>query len=234
MAGATWPRPRALPRDHEAPVGPHRHGPVPLVAVVAAALDVRDQEPRPDHAGGPAEDRGLHVHLERVGVLPRRRAVADVLVERHDEPGPVRAGGDEHAVAECHQVGPGDDEEVVEQVRPPVLLPCGPHTTGIGTYGPHLYVCPNAGVVTCYEAATGAEVYRERIGGTSYTASPVAADGRLYFVSEQGEVRVVKAGAEFELLAVNKLDDVCLATPPTGAGALHVRTQRTLSALGCR
>ena len=89
-------------------------------------------------------------------------------------------------------------------------------------------------MVTCYEAATGAEVYRERIGGTSDTASPVAADGRLHFVSEQGEVRVVKAGAEFELLAVNKLDDVCLATPPTGAGALHVRTQRTLSALGCR
>ena len=110
----------------------------------------------------------------------------------------------------------------------------GPYMPTPIVYGPHLYVCSNAGVVTCYEAATGAEVYRERIGGTSYTASPVAADGRLYFVSEQGEVRVVKAGAEFELLAVNKLDDVCLATPPTGAGALHVRTQRTLSALGCR
>ena len=87
-------------------------------------------------------------------------------------------------------------------------------------------------MVTCYEAATGAEVYRERIGGTSYTASPVAADGRLYFVSEQGEVRVVKAGAEFELLAVNKLDDVCLATPAISGGALFVRTQHALIALG--
>ena len=87
-------------------------------------------------------------------------------------------------------------------------------------------------MVTCYEVATGKEVYRERIGGTSYTASPVAADGRLYFVSEQGEVRVVKAGAEFELLAVNKLDDVCLATPAISGGALLVRTQHALIALG--
>ena len=63
-------------------------------------------------------------------------------------------------------------------------------------------------MVTCYEAATGKEVYRERVGGTSYTASPVAADGRLYFTSEQGEVRVVKAGPEFELLAVNKMGEV--------------------------
>ncbi len=71
----------------------------------------------------------------------------------------------------------------------------GPYMPTPIVYGPHLYICSNAGVVTCYEAATGKEVYRERIGGESYTASPVAADGRLYFVSEQGEVRVVKAGA---------------------------------------
>ena len=63
-------------------------------------------------------------------------------------------------------------------------------------YGEHLYTCSNSGIVACYEAATGKEVYKERIGGTSYTASPVAADGRLYFTSEQGEVRVVKAGPD--------------------------------------
>ena len=87
-------------------------------------------------------------------------------------------------------------------------------------------------MVTCYEAATGKEVYKERIGGTSYTASPVAADGRLYFASEQGEVRVVKAGPEFELLAVNPLGDVCMATPAISGGALFVRTKDALIALG--
>jgi outer membrane protein assembly factor BamB len=108
----------------------------------------------------------------------------------------------------------------------------GPYMPTPIVYGPHLYVCSNAGVVTCYEAATGKEVYRERIGGTSYTASPVAADGRLYFVSEQGEVRVVKAGAEFELLAVNAMDDVCMAVPAISGGVLFVRTQHALYALG--
>jgi outer membrane protein assembly factor BamB len=108
----------------------------------------------------------------------------------------------------------------------------GPYLPTPIVYGPHLYVCSNAGVLTCYEAATGREVYRERIGGTSYTASPVAADGRLYFTSEQGQVRVVKAGTEFELLAVNDMGDVCMATPAISGGVLFVRTQHCLFALG--
>ncbi|HKB00571.1 MAG TPA: PQQ-binding-like beta-propeller repeat protein [Gemmataceae bacterium] len=108
----------------------------------------------------------------------------------------------------------------------------GPYMPTPIVYGPHLYVCSNAGVVTCYEAATGMQVYRERIGGLSYTASPVAADGRVYFVSEQGEVRVVRAGATFELLAVNDMGDVCMACPAISRGALFVRTQHALVALG--
>ena len=108
----------------------------------------------------------------------------------------------------------------------------GPYMPTPIVYGPHLYICSNAGVLTCYEVATGKEVYRERIGGTSYTASPVAADGRIYFASEQGEVRVVKAGAEFALLAANEIGDVCMATPAISAGTLFVRSQHFLHALG--
>jgi outer membrane protein assembly factor BamB len=107
----------------------------------------------------------------------------------------------------------------------------GPYMPTPIVYGPHLYVCSNAGVVTCYEAATGKQVYRERIGGTSYTASPVAADGRLYFVPEQGDVQVVRAGPKFELLAVNDMGDVCMAGPAISRGALFVRTQHALFAL---
>ena len=107
----------------------------------------------------------------------------------------------------------------------------GPYMPTPIVYGAHLYVCSNAGVLTCYEAATGEQVYRERIGGTSYTASPVAADGRIYFVSEQGEVRVVKAGSEFELLAVNNIDEICLAVPALSGGILFIRTQHHLFAL---
>src|SRR5438046_8502307 len=99
-------------------------------------------------------------------------------------------------------------------------------------YGKYLYTCGNAGMVTCYEAETGKEVYKERAGGSSYTASPVAADGRLYFTSEQGEVRVVKVGPEFELLAVNKVGGTCMATPAICGGALLIRTTDALVCVG--
>jgi outer membrane protein assembly factor BamB len=110
----------------------------------------------------------------------------------------------------------------------------GPYMPTPLLYGPYFYTCSNSGILTCYEAATGKEVYRERIsgGGDSYTASPVAADGRLYFASEQGQVRVVKAGPVFELLAVNALGDYVMATPAISNGTLFVRSQHFLTALG--
>jgi hypothetical protein len=108
----------------------------------------------------------------------------------------------------------------------------GPYTTTPIAYGKYLYVCSNAGILTCYLADTGKEVYKERLGGVSYTASPVAADGRLYFTSEQGEVRVVQAGPTFELLVVNELGDPCMATPAISGGTLLVRSQHVLFALG--
>jgi outer membrane protein assembly factor BamB len=87
-------------------------------------------------------------------------------------------------------------------------------------------------MVSCYQADTGKEIYKERLGGESYTASPVAADQRLYFTSEQGQVRVVKAGPEFQLLAVNEIGDVCIATPAISYGMLFVRSRHFLFALG--
>jgi outer membrane protein assembly factor BamB len=110
----------------------------------------------------------------------------------------------------------------------------GPYMPTPILYGPHFYTCSNSGILACYEAATGKEVYKERIGSgsDSYTASPVAADGRLYLTSEQGQVRVVKAGPKFELLAVNAMDDYVMATPAISNGCLFVRSQHYLVALG--
>lgn len=108
----------------------------------------------------------------------------------------------------------------------------GPYMPSPILYGQYLYTCGNAGMVTCYEAETGKEVYKERLGGSSYTASPVAADGRIYFISEQGEARVLKAGPSFELLAVNKIGETCMATPAICDGTLFVRTKDALIALG--
>jgi outer membrane protein assembly factor BamB len=109
-----------------------------------------------------------------------------------------------------------------------------------GTYMPtpivyceHLYTCSNDGIVTCYDAKSGKRLWWERLGSDGgFTASPVAADGKLYFTSEEGQTYVVKAGAEFNLLATNVLGDPCLTTPAISDGMLFVRTQRYLFGIG--
>ena len=109
----------------------------------------------------------------------------------------------------------------------------GPYMPTPIVYGDYLYACANSGLLTCYEAETGKQVYSERLGGAGgFTASPVAADGRLYFTGEESGVRVVKAGPKFELLAINPLGETCLATPAISDGMLFVRTEKHLVALG--
>lgn len=94
-------------------------------------------------------------------------------------------------------------------------------------YGDYLYVCRDNGVLSCYDAKTGEQKYQERLstGGSGFTASPVAADGKLYFSSEVGEVYVVKPGPTFALLAENELDEITMATPAISAGTLYFRTR---------
>jgi outer membrane protein assembly factor BamB len=109
----------------------------------------------------------------------------------------------------------------------------GPYTPTPLIYDHHLYTCSNIGILTCYDDRTGLEIYRKRLGGSGgYSASPVAADGRIYLAGEDGEIRVVKAGSPFELLAINKMDDPCMATPAIADGMLLVRTQHYLYAIG--
>jgi outer membrane protein assembly factor BamB len=96
-----------------------------------------------------------------------------------------------------------------------------------------LYVCRDNGVLSVYEARTGELVYRERIkAGLGYTASMVAADGRLYVTAETGDVFVLRAGREFEVLAKNSLGEEALATPAIVDGTLYFRTRRHLLAIG--
>ena len=111
----------------------------------------------------------------------------------------------------------------------------GPYMPTPVVYGDHLYICSNNGILTVYDAKTGAQVYKERIAGTksvAFTASPVAADGKLYFASEDGEVYVVKAGPKFELLATNPMGEVLMATPAIVDGMVIVRGRQHLFAIG--
>jgi hypothetical protein len=99
-------------------------------------------------------------------------------------------------------------------------------------YGDLLYACRDNGVLSCYEVETGKRLYRKRLGGGGFTASPVAANGRLYFTGEDGEIFIVRAGREFELLAQNSMNEVCMATPAISDGMLIIRTKNHLYAVG--
>jgi len=97
-----------------------------------------------------------------------------------------------------------------------------------------LYTCMDNGVVSCFDLKTGKDHFRRRIGGgqMGFTASPVAAGGKIYFTSEDGEIHVAKIGNDYESLGVNSMGEVTMATPAIADGVLYVRTQRHLYAIG--
>jgi len=86
-----------------------------------------------------------------------------------------------------------------------------------------LYMVSNNGIISCVEAKTGATVWQERVGG-NYWASPLYADGRIYFFDEAGLGHIVAVGRTWKKLATNKLDDGCRASPAAAGNALFVRT----------
>ena len=105
-----------------------------------------------------------------------------------------------------------------------------PYTPTPIVYGNHLYVCNDNGVLTVYDALTGAQAYQHRIGTTNstFSASPIASAGRIYFSSEDGEVFVIKAGPAYELLSVNGMGEPLMATPAASDGMIVIRGQRHL------
>jgi outer membrane protein assembly factor BamB len=111
----------------------------------------------------------------------------------------------------------------------------GPYMSTPVVYGDYLYVCSMQGIIACYNAKTGARLYQQRLGeGGAYTASPVAADGKVYFTSEDGDVFVVKAGPKYELLATNPIGEVCMASPALSDGMILVRAEHHVFAIGER
>jgi len=101
-------------------------------------------------------------------------------------------------------------------------------------YGGLMYACSDGGALACYDALSGEEQYRERLGSGSagFSGSAVAADGKLYFSAEDGEVFVVQAGPEFRLLSVNPLGETHLATPAVSEGRLFFRTRGHVVCVG--
>jgi outer membrane protein assembly factor BamB len=96
-----------------------------------------------------------------------------------------------------------------------------------------IYTIKNGGILTVLSADTGEVVRTGRVGTpASYSASPVATGGRIYFANEDGVVAVVRAGKEWELVAANDLGEPIFATPALSAGRIYVRGQKTLFSFG--
>ena len=99
------------------------------------------------------------------------------------------------------------------------------NTTQI-VYGNYLYTVYDQGFMTCHNALNGEEVYGKRRFSPkgSFTASPWAYNGKVFCLNEDGLTYVIKAGPEFEILATNDLDELCIATPSVVDGKLLIRT----------
>lgn len=106
-----------------------------------------------------------------------------------------------------------------------------PYISSLLHYDGLLYMMGDVGVLSVVDAASGDRVHQERLGGV-YTASPVAGDGKVYLVSEDGETIVLSAGRTPKVLARNRLSARQLASPAISGGRLFIRSDDGLFAIG--
>jgi outer membrane protein assembly factor BamB len=96
---------------------------------------------------------------------------------------------------------------------------------------PHLFAVTEGGIATCLDGRTGEVVWQERIGG-AFCASPVAAEGRVYLLSEQGEMTVIEAAAQFKVIAKNAIAERCQASPAISHQQIFIRSDKHLWCIG--
>ena len=97
-------------------------------------------------------------------------------------------------------------------------------------YGGYLYNLQVNGSLICFDALTGEVKYKQSLND-AFSASGIAADGKVYFSSETGIIYVIKAGPVFEVLAKNEMGDVCMATPGISGNTLFIRTRHFVAAV---
>ncbi len=106
-----------------------------------------------------------------------------------------------------------------------------PYVSSLVHYNGLLYMAGDVGVLSAIDARTGARVWQERTGGV-FTASPVAADGKIYLLSEDGQTIVLAAGNPPSVLARNRLNARQLASPAISGGRIFIRTDDAVIAIG--
>jgi outer membrane protein assembly factor BamB len=189
----------------------------PLATVVEGRTQVL--APGPDHCA--AYDLATGAEIWRVrargwSVVPQPLVHAGLAIYNHDYDHPelmaVRLGG------------AGDVTESHVAWRRQRGAPSTPTPLLVGE---EIYTVSDNGVASCFDARTGAEHWMRRIGG-NYSASPVHAEGRVLFLSEQGAAVWVRAAKEFEIVAKNEVSGKTLATPAFDGRAMYLRTDEHL------
>ena len=107
----------------------------------------------------------------------------------------------------------------------------GPYISSLVYDNGLVYMATDVGAVTVVDARDGSRVWQQRIDGV-FSATPVAADGKIYFVSEDGQTIVVKSGRTPEVLARNDLGERQIASPAVSNGQIFIRTDEHLFAIG--
>ncbi len=122
-------------------------------------------------------------------------------------------------VTQTHILWRDKGEEICSYVPSPVA------------WGPHFFIASDAGTATCFDAKTGARVWKQKLA-RHISSSPVAAGGYLYFPDDDGTTTVLKAGATFEVVSKNELGEACYASPAFSRGRIYLRTLKTLTCIG--
>ena len=97
--------------------------------------------------------------------------------------------------------------------------------------GKCLFVVADNGKASCLDARTGKYHWAEQLG-KHHSASPVSAEGRLYFLADSGQTFVVEASENYELLATNSIDERCVASPAISGGEIFLRSEKHLWCIG--
>jgi len=127
--------------------------------------------------------------------------------------------------------GQGDQTSTAIRWRYQKPVPQVPSTL---LYKGVLYMVNDSGILLSFDPATGNVIKQGRLKGAidKYFSSPVAADDKVFLIGEAGEVSVLKAAGDWQVLAVNELDDECFATPAIADGRIYIRTRSSLYCFG--
>jgi outer membrane protein assembly factor BamB len=99
-------------------------------------------------------------------------------------------------------------------------------------YQGNVYAIRDDGIASCIDLKTGQQHWQERLFSANVKVSPVAGDGKVYFLNGQGNCYVVKAAPKLDVLATNELKEATLSTPAISDGQLFLRTERALYCIG--